>query len=37
MRRAPRAILHSSALGTNMYRSLGFKDCCRIGQYVWIP
>lgn len=31
------AILHSSALGTNMYRGLGFEGVCSIGQYVWAP
>jgi len=31
------AILHSSALGNRVYQSLGFKECCRIGQFVWIP
>lgn len=29
------AILHASALGRRMYRSLGFTDVCAIGQYVW--
>jgi ribosomal protein S18 acetylase RimI-like enzyme len=31
------AILHSSALGANMYRGLGFEAVCSIGQYVWAP
>lgn len=31
------AILHSSALGAGMYRALGFKDVCPIGQHVWVP
>jgi GNAT superfamily N-acetyltransferase len=31
------AILHSSLLGAGIYRSLGFKDICDIGQYVWVP
>jgi ribosomal protein S18 acetylase RimI-like enzyme len=31
------AILHSSALGAAMYRSIGFTDVCAIGQYVWAP
>jgi GNAT superfamily N-acetyltransferase len=31
------AILHSSLLGAGIYRSLGFKDVCDIGQYVWVP
>ena len=31
------AILHSSALGAGVYRALGFRDICAIGQYVWSP
>jgi ribosomal protein S18 acetylase RimI-like enzyme len=31
------AILHSSALGMNMYRGIGFEAVCAIGQYVWAP
>jgi ribosomal protein S18 acetylase RimI-like enzyme len=31
------AILHSSALGAEMYRAIGFHDVCSIGQYVWAP
>jgi GNAT superfamily N-acetyltransferase len=31
------AILHSSTLGTGVYRSLGFEDVCDIGQFVWVP
>jgi GNAT superfamily N-acetyltransferase len=31
------AILHSSALGAGIYRALGFRDICAIGQYVWSP
>ena len=31
------AILHASALGVGVYRSLGFEDLCGIGQHVWIP
>lgn len=28
------AILHSSSLGVNMYRSIGFENVCAIGQFV---
>ena len=28
---------HSSALGAGMYRGLGFRDVCAIGQHVWAP
>ena len=28
-------ILHSSVIGTNVYRRLGFQEYCRIGQHVW--
>ncbi len=28
------AILHSSVLGVNVYRRLGFQEYCRIGQHV---
>ena len=31
------AILHSSDLGAGIYRSLGFRDVCAIGQHVWTP
>ena len=31
------AILHSSELGAGIYRSLGFRDVCAIGQHVWLP
>jgi len=31
------AILHSSALGVGIYRALGFRDVCAIGQHVWSP
>jgi GNAT superfamily N-acetyltransferase len=28
-------ILHSSVMGVNAYRRLGFQEHCRIGQHVW--
>ena len=31
------AILHSSTSGLGMYRQLGFRDVCAIGQHVWVP
>ena len=31
------AILHSSTLGAGIYRALGFRDVCAIGQHVWPP
>ena len=31
------AILHASTLGQRLYQSLGFKECCRIGQFVHVP
>ena len=31
------AVLHSSPLGAGVYRSLGFRDVCDIGQHVWAP
>lgn len=30
-------ILHSSEMGSNVYRRLGFQQYCTIGQYVWSP
>ncbi len=30
-------VLQSSEMGLNMYRSLGFRQCCRITSYVWRP
>jgi ribosomal protein S18 acetylase RimI-like enzyme len=31
------AILHSSTTGVGMYRSLGFREVCAIGQHIWAP
>ena len=31
------AILHSTDSGLSVYRSLGFREQCRLGQYVWVP
>lgn len=28
-------ILHSSEMGAGVYRSLGFQEHCKIGQFVW--
>jgi len=30
-------ILHASSLGFSVYRSLGFRELCPIGQYIWAP
>jgi GNAT superfamily N-acetyltransferase len=30
-------ILHSSKMGVNVYRQLGFKEYCTIGHYLWSP
>lgn len=31
------AILHASDMGLNVYRALGFKEYCKMGQYLWLP
>lgn len=30
-------ILHASEMGEGVYLSLGFKEYCKIGQYIWSP
>lgn len=30
-------ILHASQTGMGIYRSLGFREYCQLGQYVWPP
>jgi GNAT superfamily N-acetyltransferase len=30
------AILHSSRMGENVYRKLGFEEHCKLAQYVWM-
>ncbi len=30
-------ILHTSKMGLNVYRQLGFQEYCTIGQYLWSP
>ncbi len=30
-------ILHASAMGVNLYRSLGFQEYCQIGHSLWSP
>ena len=31
------AVLESSPSGFNVYSRLGFRECCRLGSYVWTP
>lgn len=31
------SILQSSELGFNVYSNIGFKECCKCGQYIYIP
>jgi len=30
-------ILHGSEMGAGVYRSIGFQEYCKIGQYIWSP
>jgi ribosomal protein S18 acetylase RimI-like enzyme len=30
-------VLQASAMGLNVYRLLGFRECCRITSYIWRP
>ena len=30
-------IIHSTEMGLGVYRSLGFQEYCKLGQYVWSP
>jgi GNAT superfamily N-acetyltransferase len=30
-------ILQSSDMGANVYRQLGFRECCKVGHYFWLP
>jgi len=31
------AILHSSEMGFNVYKKMGFKEYCTIEMYIWHP
>ena len=31
------AILHSTEMGLNMYKRMGFKECCTIELFIWQP
>lgn len=31
------AILHASDMAAGVYRAMGFREYCRIGQYLWSP
>jgi ribosomal protein S18 acetylase RimI-like enzyme len=31
------AVLTASPMGVNIYRRLGFFECCRISTYAWSP
>jgi len=31
------SILTSSELGFNVYSRIGFKECCKYGQYIYTP
>lgn len=31
------SILHTSQMGLNVYRQLGFQEYCSLGQYLWSP
>ena len=29
------SVLHASEMGFNVYRRIGFRECCKISHYVW--